>query len=283
MRIPRTHADRSPLPARVPRIRARAGFTMVEIALCLGVIGFALVAILGVLPTGIQVQKENREETIVTQDGMVLLEAIRSGSRGYDDLTNYIDEIQITNHLTGAVTVFGTNSTVPTARSSDGLPLTRAGMLVGLLSTPKYEPLPSGTLWRGVTANMRAFSGTAMDKDPGNREFAFRYQVISEVIPFQSMPPESLDYRQSGLSAAVKAQRYQSYLVVTNEAVNFYELRLTLRWPLVRRGAQFVPGENQKTFRTLISGRLEVLNTTPRLYHFMPAAYAQVQPPPPAP
>src|SRR5213078_3899054 len=58
--------------------RADAGFTMVEIALCLAIIAFALVAIIGVLPTGMRVQKENREDTIINQDGMFLVEAIRS-------------------------------------------------------------------------------------------------------------------------------------------------------------------------------------------------------------
>lgn len=59
--------------------RAQAAFTMVEIAICLGVIAIALVAILGVLPTGTRVQKDNREETIVEQDAKYILEAIRGG------------------------------------------------------------------------------------------------------------------------------------------------------------------------------------------------------------
>ena len=72
-----------------------AGFTMVEIALCLAIIGFALVAIIGVLPTGLNVQQTNREETVIDQDAAVWMDAIRNGGRGYDDLTNYI--IAITN------------------------------------------------------------------------------------------------------------------------------------------------------------------------------------------
>src|SRR5687767_4925350 len=47
----------------------QGGFTMVEIAICLAVIGFALVAILGVLPLGIQVQTDNRQDTIIAHDG----------------------------------------------------------------------------------------------------------------------------------------------------------------------------------------------------------------------
>src|SRR6266513_839727 len=66
--------------------RHTAGFTMVEIALCLAIIGFALVAIIGILPSGMNVQKDNREETIIRQDAMYLMEAIRSGSRVMYDL-----------------------------------------------------------------------------------------------------------------------------------------------------------------------------------------------------
>jgi len=42
---------------------------MVEIALCIAVVAFALVAILGVMPTGLQVQKDNREDTIIIRTG----------------------------------------------------------------------------------------------------------------------------------------------------------------------------------------------------------------------
>ena len=63
---------------------------MVEIAICLAIIGIALVAIIGVLPIGINVQKDNREETVIDQDATVFLENIRNGARGLDDLTNYV-------------------------------------------------------------------------------------------------------------------------------------------------------------------------------------------------
>lgn len=56
------------------------GFTLVEIAICLGIIGIALVAIIGILPRGLHTQKDSRQETIVGQDATMLLEAIRSGA-----------------------------------------------------------------------------------------------------------------------------------------------------------------------------------------------------------
>ena len=78
--------------------RSSLGFTMIEIAISLAIIGFALVAIIGVLPIGMNAQKENREETIINQDATVLMDAIRSGAQGLDDLTNYV--VAITNTVT---------------------------------------------------------------------------------------------------------------------------------------------------------------------------------------
>ena len=84
---------------RQPYFRARrSAFTMVEVAISLAIIGFALLAIVGVLPMGMNVQKENREATVVNQDATVFIEAIRNGARGVDDLTNYV--YAITNYWT---------------------------------------------------------------------------------------------------------------------------------------------------------------------------------------
>src|ERR1044071_7536606 len=79
------------------RIKSSRGFTMVEIAFSLAIVAFALVAIMGVLPTGMTVQKDNREDTLINNDGSFWVEALRSGSRAIDDLTNYVEEISIAN------------------------------------------------------------------------------------------------------------------------------------------------------------------------------------------
>src|SRR5215469_8580961 len=80
------------------KLRTCGAFTMVEIAISLAVIGFALVAIIGILPTGMNVQKDNREETLINQDLSVWMNAIRNGAQGLDDLTNYVQSI--TNYVT---------------------------------------------------------------------------------------------------------------------------------------------------------------------------------------
>ena len=73
------------LPAPQNTLRRVSGFTLVEIAISLAVIAFALVAIIGVLPTGMQVQRDNREETIINQEATYFATAIRNGARGLDE------------------------------------------------------------------------------------------------------------------------------------------------------------------------------------------------------
>ena len=61
----------SPAP-RSPLVHNSA-FTLIEIGICLAIIGFALVAIIGVLPLGMDTQRQVREETDINQDFSVLL------------------------------------------------------------------------------------------------------------------------------------------------------------------------------------------------------------------
>lgn len=79
------------IPSSIRLLRPQAGFTMVEIAISLGVIAFAIIAIIGILPTGLQGQRDNREETIINQDARLLIEAIKSGGRDQNsDLGSFV-------------------------------------------------------------------------------------------------------------------------------------------------------------------------------------------------
>ena len=98
---------------------------MVEIAISLAIIGIALVAIIGVLPIGMRMQRDNREQTVINQDATVFMEAIRGGARGLDDLTNYV--FMITNTYVGV-------PGYPRAY----LNFTGGAEIIGLLSTPEF-------------------------------------------------------------------------------------------------------------------------------------------------
>jgi prepilin-type N-terminal cleavage/methylation domain-containing protein len=185
---------------RRPQAAGQRGFTMIEIALCLAIIGFALVSILLVLPSGMNTQRDTRQETIIDQDASELLEAIRGGARGYDDLTNYV--YAITNYVTyysgagmpqGPLHKWGytyagasyDGSSVPSMALTNGL------RIIGILSTPEYgdtvsnRPIPSlmfGGISNHVVAYVRSFSGLAADKPPQDNQImqsdSFRYRLL---------------------------------------------------------------------------------------------------------
>jgi prepilin-type N-terminal cleavage/methylation domain-containing protein len=132
--------------------RKSEGFTMMEIAISLAIIGIALVAIIGVLPIGMNVQQDVRQQTIIGQDANVFMEAIRNGSLGLDDLTNYI--YAITNYWQeygpgGTVGTKGVNGyTYSGQLNAPGYPLfgerlTSGANIIGLLSTPEYIGAPA--------------------------------------------------------------------------------------------------------------------------------------------
>ncbi|MGV3771504.1 MAG: type IV pilus modification PilV family protein [Verrucomicrobiales bacterium] len=207
-----------------------AGFTMIEIAICIAVVSFALVAIIGILPTGMTVQRDNREDTVLNQEGAYWLEAIKGGSRGLDDLTNYVEAITISNRL-ATIEIQNTPTTPFTGE-----------MIIGLLSTPKTEIIGGQFVTNRVTARVKAMTGAAGEKGSITNENSFRYELQSEVIPY--LPPFV------STNDIIPSLRHQ------NLAYNLHDVRLVLRWPLFERGDTWVAGSSRKYFRTSVAGGL---------------------------
>ena len=143
---------------------------MVEVALSMGIVAFAMVAILGVLPMGMEVKKENREDTIINEEGRFWMEAIRSGSRQLHKITNQVEMIIVSNHL-GQVRRW-----VPgTFNQQD---------IVGLLSTPKYTLGNNGQIvTNSVGAIIRPVNGPSFEREPGN-ELGLRYFLSASLVPY---------------------------------------------------------------------------------------------------
>lgn len=244
------------LVAPAHRKQRSAAFTMVEIAICLGVVAIALVAIMGVLPTGMRVQKDNREETIINQDGTYLLEAMRGGSQHLDLLTNHFDWIRISNVVSNVRYDVG-----PQPQDlKDGF------KILGLLGTPKYELFQGRLVTNTITSRVRSISGGASEKGRGTREFQFAYLLTSEVVPSSLYPLQFTNFTENGISAVEKTNRYDRWVQAENQRSNFYELRLTFRWPIIETGKSSEVGNNRKTFRALVPGYLMVTN---RIYYFL--------------
>jgi type II secretory pathway pseudopilin PulG len=274
---------------RQSSIAPQSAFTMVEIALCLAVIGFALVAIIGVLPRGLEVQRENREETIINQDAQVWFSALRAGSRGYDDLTNYVDAI------TNVVTIFNANGAIIEGPDRYGYTwsqcsrndtllvprdvITNGARIIGLLSTPKftYHDRGNQVIARSnyVTAYVRAMSGAATEKFPQTnqsvRDLSFSYRMVSEIVPFTGWDTNWVGFGAANLTPEEVVSRSNHWKVAANTHANLHNIRLLFRWPLLPSGEA---GKGRQVFRATTSG---VMSNNPP-YHFLnPRTYVRYQ------
>jgi len=269
----------SPRPApRAPR-RA-AGFTMIEIALCLAIIGIGLVAIVGVLPIGMNTQRDTREATVIGQDATMLLEAIRNGSRGLDDLTNNI--YLITNNWAlydnkGNLKDSGQNgytfggSTIPNnwPQGSSYFPITNGLRIIGLLTTPEYtdgvNPITNlffGGYSNHIVAYVRSLSGLVAEKPPQDnpimQEDAFSYRILSVNAPMAADPN------------ALANSSYARQL-----AGNLREIRLLFLWPQLPNGNV---GAYRQSFRAEIGGQIFGINDVgQRLYFYQSQSFTNAQ------
>jgi hypothetical protein len=243
---------------------------MIEIAISLAIIAFALVAIIGILPFAMGVQRENREETIINQETGVLLNAICNGDQGLDDLTNYV--VAITNTQT-LYTPGGKPTTVVHGYtySTSPLPINNGFNIVGLLSTPKYYPWYNnkqppaflGFYSNHVVATVRAMSGSASDKAPQNnpsvQEMAFTYRMTPEVIPYGSGNP-LVPYSSAWLPDWTNytafpdwAWRSNYFRYAVNVQADLNEVRLLFRWPALPNGGL---GSGRQVVRAVTAGPL---------------------------
>ena len=238
--------------------RDRAGFTMIEIALCLAVIGVALVAIIGVLPFGMREQQDNRERTVINQDATVFMEAIRNGARGADDLVNYVYAI------TNIQTSYNPIPQTPVFIGYDSSYLTNGARIIGLLSTPEYTDnhglalpnLSGGGYSNHIVAYVHSLSGPAVEKPPQNNPLlmqdSFTYRIICASVPVQ-----------------LSANNTTAY--ATNLEANLHELRLAFLWPQLPNGSL---GKGKQVYRTMVAGQLSMATTnSPALYFFQPQSF----------
>jgi type II secretory pathway pseudopilin PulG len=282
--------------------RAPSGFTIIEIAICLGIIGFALVAIIAALPRGLDVQKRNRQETIVGQDAEVWMNLLRSGARGDDDLTNYV--MVITNSWTtydsnlkptdsGFDYYTFTNSKRTSLNPAAGdFPITNGAHIIGLLSMPQrisltgsqgYIPFPVDAPYQSnhVVAYVRAFSGPVVDKPPQNNGSivgdAFTYRMVVENFAYAPLDTNAfcLDCAAAvGLTADQMAERTNLLHTVSMLRANANDFRLLFRWPVLPNGE--IPNYGRATFRAMAEGSLLQSNeqgTAQSIYFVQPSTF----------
>jgi type II secretory pathway pseudopilin PulG len=284
-----------PADAKKMRRRGELAFTMVEIAIAIGVIGFALVAIIGILPRGMNVQKDTRGYTIIGQDSAYFLDAIRNGAvvtnlpysaRGLDFLTNYVQYIRF-DYLVNGVT----NAT------SNYNNFTNGAEIIGLLSTPQtnfFSPFFSNNFFY-VSAICRALSGPATEQNPVNNVMAFNYRMEVMVTPFNSFAPDTTNWNNPPYPLDVNQYNicYNRWLAATPGAVgtattpistaegiiwvsatnavpailatnaitgalsyNLFNVCLRFSWPYSTNGTTINAGNGRQSYSTVVGAQL---------------------------
>jgi len=163
------------------------------------------------------------------------MEAIKTGARGLDDITNYVEAITITNLTTPKKSAVFNNTAATPLRPND---------VIALLSTPKYDLSNDET--NRVFARVKAITGPAAEKGNLTNEFSFRYEMQVEIV---RSPPYPLQFVNAHAGANPSLSFYYSAM-----ANNLHDVRLIFRWPVVQRGSGWFVGNNRKSFRARIAG-----------------------------
>jgi type II secretory pathway pseudopilin PulG len=284
--------------AKTMRRQGERAFTMVEIAIAIGVIGFALVAIIGLLPRGLTVQKTTREDTVISQDAAYFLDAIRNGAvvtnfnqftnaaHSLDFLTNYVQSIRFDYITTPVGGVTTTNATSNYNNFFSG------AEIIGLLSTPQtnyLSPFFSNNFFY-VTATNRALSGPATEDNGLNNVMSFKYRMEVMITPFNSFAPDTTNW---SYYAELQNVDPNQVLIRSNRWVeastnagsgagaltyNLFNVRLRFSWPVFANGSV---GEGRQTYCTVVGSQLvpfQPFVNGPYYWFFQPQTFANSAP-----
>ena len=240
---------------------ALGGFSIAEVMLAIGVVAFGLVAVLGVLPAGLTVQKDNREETIIRYDAQYWMTVLRAGMQPTDAL-HQVEWVELQVDDGAGPVVYrahrprlGGDGAGPEWRDLPSLfrgHLKQASWptdVIGWMSIPD-----NGTALGSVkkTARVRAMNGQLFDRIYGRKVLvATRQEFVSEGdTAFHPLPGGEFAF---------------SYLLETHIApdpanVNLWRITLTFKWPVLddptlkgsTKNAADVKTVSTKSFTTLV-------------------------------
>lgn len=267
-------------PLRAARPSGRA-FTLVEIVLSLAIVAIALVAIIGVLPIGLRVQSDNQEESIISADAAIWMEAFRNGAQGasyFDPNPNKLENpppVPLFNIHEIKVQRVVRRLSTDQVLTDDTIYLDefqRDNELIGLLSRPKYQFDRAADVYTNwiVYADVRALNGNMADL-AADMDFAFKYRLSPELVPLLGVSPNHLQTTDAS----------GAFVPLPILETNLFELRLNFQWPLVvGQGGGYQAQtrfEKSLTFRTIISGQQLILahpDTSELLYFVQPRQYS---------
>ncbi len=145
--------------------RGRAGFSLVEVVLALGVVGFAIVAILGVVPVGLSAGKGAQDESRAAQIAQGILAAL--SSQNFDAVS--IPQYDANGTRTGSIALVLSSQTgamtPPWAANNKG-ELLIPGQSKFLLSPPSKPPDTNAAYTVALS-----FNNSPAGFDPGYANF----------------------------------------------------------------------------------------------------------------
>lgn len=253
---------------RPPRLNPGvAAFTLIEIALALGVIAIGLVSIIGLMPFGLGVQRENKDETVIDHDARLMFGFLKAGAAETNDLETlgrlwlhivpdakgqrkvWVTNTVITYELTTRKPVGEPNVTVtelevvdprtPVRLNPEQISLASVLSAQSLAGTVQYDLAQNRMVVSRVqtTMFMRAQAGSAYDKYPQTNQtvtqMAFTYKLVRELFPLQST---EVPFNNSVGSA-------------NPPALPAYEARLSFAWPAYGPNST---GYGRRVYRAII-------------------------------
>jgi len=239
------------------RRKTRKGFTLAEVAIALAIVAFGLVAVLGILPMGVTVTRDNKEDTLIKNDAEYWMNAIRGGPLALEAI-NHVEwvELNVDGQMFRAEYAPlmydpwpDDPSIWPRFDTVDGLPpveyrgtMKQANWrtdVIGWLSTPDVPP-GGGVVVK--FAKIRPFGNTILDRQFGRKGVNTDGEVV---------------YQNEGGDMTF------SYLLQSNireVGPNFWEIKLTLKWPIIEEGATAATvktGPGQRKFVAYLNAPIE--------------------------
>ncbi len=247
---------------------SQSGFSIAEVTLAIGVVAFGLVAVLGVLPVGLTVQKDNREETIIRYDAQYWMTVLRAGMQPTDAL-HQVEWVELQVDDGSSTNVYRAHRP---RLSGDGFDGVHDGGLMALYNGHlKQTSWPTDVIgWMSIpdngtalgsvkkTARVRAMNGQLFDRIYGRKVLvATKQEFMSEGdTAFHPLPGGEFAF---------------SYLLETQIApdpanANLYRITLTFKWPVLddptlkdsTKNAGDVKTVSTKSFTTLVGAPPEM-------------------------
>jgi type II secretory pathway pseudopilin PulG len=263
----------------------QGGFTISEVVLAVGVVAFGLVAVLGVLPAGLSVHKDNREETIIRYEAEYWINAIRAGAQQFDAL-NQVEWAEIRVEETGSPEkVYRAHRNRLGGDGWDG-----SGNLNGAINRGHlkqiYWPtdvigwlsIPNGTV-KTKTVLVRPLNSTLFDRIYG------RKLLVADRSSYNNIAKNSTIYHPLPGGDLAFAYLLEVKITKPDPSLELHKVELTFRWPVLNDPTIENPTKDARHVKTiskmvfppmLIAGALESAPAINQSLLFPPTATPEV-------